>query len=159
MVFRLVRGGACAAGLALGGCGGSGTSSTGAGAPTAASETSAFIAKADAVCAHAERVGGALRAPGNEAELMPFFARAVALAEAEVNELNALSPPAEKAAAYRIWLAGLDQALGSLKTASAAAAAHNYGEVEAIIREAGAVSQRNLARAASVGLITCAREG
>jgi hypothetical protein len=155
---RLVPAIACSSALMLAGCGGGSTSvSTGTGTAAAAGE--GFFAAANAVCREAQKTGSVLPQPHNEAELRPFLERALVLGQAEVNKLSALHPPSNKATAYRIWLSSLDQTLGDLQAAVAAAKAHKTEEVDALVREGGGLTQRNLTRAGEVGLTDCAKEG
>jgi hypothetical protein len=143
----------------LAGCGSGGSHvSTGTGA-SAAGGDGAFLAEANAVCREAQKAGSALPQPRNETELLPFLERAVTLGQDEVNRLSTLHPPSAKAAAYRIWLNSLNQTLGELRATVVPAKAHKTEEVDALVREAGGLDERDLTRAAEVGLTTCAKEG
>jgi hypothetical protein len=150
---------ACCSVLMLAGCGGGSTSvTTGTGA-SAAGGDGPFFAEANAVCREAQKTGSVLPQPRNETELAPFLERAQTLGQDEVNKLSALHPPSDKAAAYRIWLGSLNQTLGELRAAVIAARAHKTAEVDALVREGGGLTQRNLTRAAEVGLTACDKEG
>lgn len=153
---------ACCSVLMLAGCGSSSssrTSSTGTTGTSAAGADATFFAQANAVCRESQKIGSALPQPHNEAELAPFLERALTLAQDEVSKVSALQPPADKAAAYRVWLSSLNQTLGELRAAVVAAKAHKTTEVDALVREGGGLSQRSLTRAAEVGLTACAKEG
>jgi hypothetical protein len=159
LAFRLVPAIACCSALMLAGCGGASspaTTGTGASGP---SGDGPFFAEANAVCRAAQKTGSVLPQPHNETELAPFLERAQMLGQDEVNKLSALHPPSDKAAAYRIWLGSLNQTLGELRAAIIAAKAHKTAEVDALVREGGGLTQRNLTRAAEVGLTACAKEG
>lgn len=142
----------------LAGCGG-GSSSVTAGTNASAGGDGPFFAQANAVCREAQKTGSVLPQPHNETELAPFLERAQMLGQDEVNKLSALHPPNDRAAAYRIWLRSLNQTLGELRAAVIAAKAHKTAEVDALVREGGGLTQRNLTRAAEVGLTACAKEG
>lgn len=158
-VSRLMLASVCTSAFILGGCGGGESAGAGGGTNSVASADANFIAKGEAICREASRAGQSLRPPVNEAGLGPFFARALTLSQDEVDKLNALQPPTNKAGAYETWLSGLQQAIGSLKSAAAAAKAGKSTQVQAIIREAGAVTERNLTYAKAVGLTACSKEG
>jgi hypothetical protein len=157
-IFRGTLATACGSALALSGCGGGAGSVTSGGA-TSARGGQSFVAQADAICREAHRVGGALRAPRSEAELAPYFARALTLGQDEIEKLSALHPPSERAAAYRIWLTGLEQALGSVRATDEAARAGNISQVQALVREGAGLTQRNVIHARAVGIPACAKEG
>jgi hypothetical protein len=142
--------------LVLAGCG-----STAAPSRTVSSVSpdAAFTAKADAICHQAATAGHTLQTPANEGQLAPYFDRALTLSQAEISRLSALHPPADRATAYRTWLTGVEGSFASLRTADAAAKAGKYSQVQAIVREAGAVTERNLAYAHAAGLTTCSKEG
>jgi hypothetical protein len=133
--------------LILVGCG-SGSGSNGAD----------FAAQGETICRDAQKTGSSLKKPKTQAELVPFFDRALMLGKDEVGKLSALHPPNDKAGAYRAWIAGLDQAISLLAHADAAARAGNVGQLQAIIREGNALTQTNLADARAVGLPICAKE-
>jgi hypothetical protein len=151
---------ACSSALMLAGCGGgssSGATGTGTGAALAARDAP-FLANANAICREAQTTGGVIPAPRNETELASFLERAVVVGQDEVNRLDALHPPSDKAATYRIWLDSLSQTLAELKATVVAANAHKTEEADALVREAGGLNERDLTRAAEVGLTACAKE-
>jgi hypothetical protein len=117
-----------------------------------------FVAQGEAICRDAQKTGSSLKKPKTQAELVPFFDRALMLGKDEVGKLSVLHPPADKAGAYRAWIAGLDQAISLLARADAAARSGNVGQVQAIIGEGNALTQTNLADARAVGLLICAKE-
>jgi hypothetical protein len=134
--------------LALVGCG----SARGSNGP-------GFVAQGETICRDAEKTGSSLKKPKAQAELVPFFDRALMLGRDEVGKLSALHPPNDKADAFRAWIAGLDQAISLLTHADAAARAGNVGQLKAIIQEGNALTQTNLAHARAVGLLMCGKEG
>jgi hypothetical protein len=149
---------ACSSALMLTACaGGSSSVTTGTGASAAGADVP-FLADANAICRETQKTGSVLQPPRNETELAPFLKRALVLGQDEVNKLSALHPPSDKAAAYRIWLDSLNQTLGELRATEVSAKAHKTEEVDALVREAGGLNQRDLTRAAEVGLTTCAKE-
>jgi hypothetical protein len=149
---------ACSTALMLAGCGsGSSSVTTGSGASAAAVDAP-FLANANAICREAQTTGSVIPAPRNETELAPFLERAVVVGQDEVNKLDALHPPSDKASTYRIWLDSLSQTLAELKATVVAANAHKTEEADALVREAGGLNERDLTRAAEVGLTACAKE-
>jgi hypothetical protein len=132
--------------LMLAGCGGGG----GGGGD--------FVAEGTAICRQAQKAGSAIKAPKAGAEVVPFFDRTLTLGKAEVDKLITLHPPSDKAAAYRAWLAGLDQAISLLTRADVAARAGRFSQVQAIIREGNALTQATLADARAAGLVICAKQ-
>ena len=122
------------------------------------SSSTDFVAQAETICRDAQKTGSSLKKPKTQAELVPFFDRALMLGKDEVGKLSALNPPSYKAGAYRTWIAGLDQAVSLLAHADAAARAGSDDELQVIIREGNALTQTNLADARAVGLPICAKE-
>jgi hypothetical protein len=145
--------------VVLAGCGGGGNAASSSRTAAPASADAAFLAQADAICHEAATAGHTLQTPANEGQLAPYFDRAIRVSQAEISKLSALHPPGDRATAYRTWLTGVEGSFASLRTADAAARAGKYSQVQAIVREAGAVTQRNLAYAAAAGLATCSKEG
>jgi hypothetical protein len=145
--------------LVLAGCGGGGNTASSSRTAVAAGADGVFIAKADAICHEAATAGHTLQPPANEGQLAPYFDRAIRLSQEEISKLSALHPPDDRASAYRTWLTGVEGSFASLRTADAAARAGKQSQVQAIVREAGAVTERNLAYAAAAGLATCSKEG
>jgi hypothetical protein len=117
-----------------------------------------FVARGEAICRDAQKAGSSLKKPTTHAELARFFDRALALSKDEVGKLSALHSPTDKAGAYRAWIAGLDQAIGLLTQADAAARAGNVAQLQAVVQEGNALTQTNLADARAVGLLICAKE-
>jgi len=117
-----------------------------------------FVAQGETICRDAQKTGSSLKKPKTQAELAPFFDRALVLGKDEIGKLSALHPPSDKASAYRTWIAGLDQAVSLLAHADAAARAGNDDQLQVIIREGNALTQSNLADARAVGLLVCAKE-
>jgi hypothetical protein len=115
-----------------------------------------FVAQANAICREAQTAGSSIKAPKTNAELAPFFDRALAVGQKEVNKLSALHPPSDKQAAYQTLLKGLDQAVYFLTSADAEAKAGSLKQVETSIQEGSALTQRNLANAKAAGLSACA---
>jgi len=153
-IARLLSCAACVSGLILTGCG-----SASAGRRGAAGTRADFVAEAGRVCAATAKIGGSIRQPRDEAQLVVFFQSARSVARSEVAKLSALHPPSGKAGAYARYLAGLEEGVRLLERAAAAARRGEKAQVRAIVAEGNSLTQRNIANARSAGLQGCAKEG
>jgi hypothetical protein len=115
-----------------------------------------FLAQASTICREAQKRGSGLKSPRSPSEVVPFFDRVLPLVQNEVERLHALRPSGERASAFRTYLGGLDQAVGLIQRADAAAKAGDLQEVQAIIREGDSLTQTNVANAKAASLGTCA---
>lgn len=118
---RLVTAAACltlaAAGLTA--CGDDSASSTTRAATSAATSTTAltaeqFRARADAICSSYNARNEALPTPTSPDTVGPYFAQAMPLAQQQLAELRALTPPTELKPTYDATLTVLQQTITEL---------------------------------------------
>jgi hypothetical protein len=133
--------------LALAGCGGSSSSSSGA----------HFVTQANHICAGVNTKEAAMPAITNTAELLKESPEQLALVRDAITQLKALTPPAGKKAAAQQWIDGLQaetttvtKTLSAIKTNNAA-----QGKVDAA--ELSKLNTAGNAEATSLGLTQCAK--
>ena len=114
------------------GCLGGGTSSSGGGTTTAGGPTRAqFEQRAVAICQRYQRRIGTLKTASDLAHLAAQGRRAVALEQAELRELRALTPPAADRVAVTRMLDSLQQSIATGAKLVAAAQANDTAGVAA----------------------------
>jgi hypothetical protein len=133
-----------AATLAAAGCGG-GRLSHGA-----------FVQRADAICSAYDAQVKLLARPTSFAAVTAYVDRTLPLHVAATDDLRALKPPQQDAAAVRAWLAADGRVAAALRTLRAAAMRHDLAATNAASDALQAASLAARRAAGDVGLETCA---
>ncbi len=115
-----------AAGLLLTACGGDSSSTT-----TTLSR-SAYIARADAICATVDQAIRAIPTPRTTNQLVASADKTLAITEPAVRRLRALDPPADFAADARTMVDGIAEQVVLIRRLREAAVANDVRQIEAI---------------------------
>jgi HPt (histidine-containing phosphotransfer) domain-containing protein len=130
-----------ASALAAAACGSSGSSGTAGTSGTSATAPSpaAFEARANSICAAANKTLDAVPKPTSAAEVKRFVDVEFPVIERTTRQLEALTPPATVQAAYHHYLSSLSDELAVLRQAKADA---DRGDVAGAIRVSNTTGQQ-----------------
>ena len=152
------------AGLSVAACGGSSTpaASGGGSGSTGNSGAAAFLSKANAVCKSANAQQKALKSPADNAPMSDFadyLGKFVSLAQNVYSQLQGVTPPASKQAAYTTYLSNFDSAISDAKKAQQAATANDKTGFESAVQTVSKDGDKLDSEAKALGLTDCANSG
>jgi hypothetical protein len=117
-----------------------------------------WIASADSICADANQELDALPDPTTPAELAEFTARAVEIAERQLDRLRDLRPPDDAEDDYATMLDLTEEQIGVVRTISEEAESGAPGSIDELLEEGRALDDQVAALAADYGFQECGRD-
>ena len=117
-----------------------------------------YPSKPNDICKEAASQFKALKKPKAAADLHVYLIQYTKIVNDEVTKFKTIKPPSDKQAAYRNFLAGLDQVLAVLRRATSASGSNPQRSVALIRRQAG-LTQNVAANAKAAGLTRCGGSG
>lgn len=132
--------------LLVAGCGGGG----------GGGDATTYQKAGDAICADYAAAIAKLGQPAKAADLGPYIVKALPVLRRTVERIDALDPPSDKAGAYATFRDAADKTVARAEALRKAAADADSGEVERLLTEANAASERRKGLARDAGLDACA---
>ena len=129
------------------------------GETSGATVKTAYIAKADALCATYTSQFNAITEPDTFAEVKDFLDKSIALADKLTSELKAIPQPSVDKAKLDEAFVSNDVALAKLKEAAAAAGANNQRKTVQLADEAVGLGDTANAKADAYGFKDCGSQG
>jgi hypothetical protein len=149
--------------LALAGCGGGSSTSTGASGATGSAPLSQdeFVSQANAACKESNDKVAALKAPSATASIqdqIPTLEQDIAIANDTYTQLNAITPPSNLQAKYTAYLNAGKGQIAFANQLLDAAKANDTSKLQQIAPKLNAGKAQADAQAKALGLTECAKD-
>jgi hypothetical protein len=163
LAFAAIAGCIAVGSLAVAGCGGGSSSTTGAsGASGAAGTTplsqSEFVSQANAACKDVNDQVAALKAPASTLSAQAAtIEQEIPIIASGVGKLTAITPPADLQSKYSQWLSQAKQQVSLATQLAAAEKANDTAKAQSVAKQLQANSGQNDSLAHDLGLTECAK--